>query len=191
MTQTEKDKILVDLWNKSLHAYGTNYLYEIRFKKYRILLRILAFLGLAVPVAIGGIYMSYSSNQKLLSLALVIGSAIGIVQLLMSLLSLTNSWSDSLSSSSESKSANFDLFREFEQLAKFPPTNDDELKNKYSILTTIERAREQQDAKNALSEKEMRKGMRWALRYFNRGCVTCNQIPTSMKPTKCDTCGNF
>lgn len=191
MTLSDRDKILVEIWNKSLHAYGTSYLYERRFKMYRGLIRVLTFSGLAVPIAIGGIYMGYNSNQELLKWSLIIGGGIAVIQLLFSLLALTNSWSDSLSASSESKAANYDLFREFEQLTKFPPTNDDEILNKYSILTTIERAREQQDAKNPLSEKEQRRGMRWALRYFNRPCVTCGQIPTSMTPSNCDTCGNF
>jgi mobilome CxxCx(11)CxxC protein len=191
MTQSEKDNLLVDIWNKSLHAYGTSYAYELRYVKYRKLIRILTFSGLLVPVALGAIYAGYSTNKIILEWALSVGAFISVAQAVYSLLSLTNSWSDSFAASSEAKSANFDLFREFEDLAKRPPVTDNELLSKYSILTTIERAREQQDSKNPLSEKEQRRGMRWALRYFKRTCVTCNTMPTSMQPSNCDTCGNF
>jgi mobilome CxxCx(11)CxxC protein len=191
MNQIERDAILVDVWNKSLHGYGTSYAYELRYVKYRKLIRILTFSGLVVPVALGAIYAGYSTDKIVLGWALSICAFITVVQAVYSLLSLTNSWSDSFASSSESKSANFDLFREFEDLAKRPPTADNDLVTKYSILTAIERAREQQDSKNPLSEAEQRRGMRWALRYFRRACVTCNVVPTSMKPSNCDTCGNF
>lgn len=191
MTQLEKDNLLVDSWNKSLHAYGTSYAYELRYIKYRKLIRILTFSGLVVPVALGTIYAGYNNDKIILGWALSISAFITVAQGVFSLLSLSNSWSDSFAASSEAKSANHDLFREFEDLAKRPPATDSELLSKFTILSTIERAREQQDAKNPLSEKEQRRGMRWALRYFKRPCATCNTVPTAMQPSKCDTCGNF
>lgn len=191
MTQSERSNLLVDIWNKSLNGYGTSYAYELRYVKYRKLIRALTFSGLVVPVALGTIYAGYSTDKIILGWALSVGASITVAQGIFSLLSLSNSWSDSFAASSEAKSANHDLFREFEDLAKRPPVTDSELLSKFSILTTIERAREQQDAKNPLSEKEQRRGMRWALRYFKRTCATCNIMPTSMQPSSCDTCGNF
>lgn len=181
----------MDAWDKSLHAYGTSYLYENRYKRYKRYLNWLNFLGLLVPIVIGAALMGYGKTSSITEYALIVGTPLAIIQLVGSLAATATGWPDSLAYSSESKSSNYDLFRSFESFAKTPPSDDQSFVVQYSVLKTMEQAREQQDANHPTSAKENREGMRCALIYFRRQCATCGQTPTTMKPTDCDTCGNF
>jgi rRNA maturation endonuclease Nob1 len=38
---------------------------------------------------------------------------------------------------------------------------------------------------------ELRMGMRYALREFQKECVGCSETPTSMEKSNCNVCGKF
>lgn len=58
-------------------------------------------------------------------------------------------------------------------------------------LKTKQDARDIQDEKHSISEADEKRGMRYALRNYQRTCVSCGQVPTSMTSTSCNICGNF
>jgi mobilome CxxCx(11)CxxC protein len=139
----------------------------------------------------GAIVMGYGSDGQVTKYALIFGTPAAIIQLVLALLATTQGWSNELAYSSESKTANYDLFRSFEDFAKRPSDDDQNFNLQFTTLKAIEQSREQQDSNHPTSEKENRQGMRYALKHFQRTCVTCGQMPTSMTPTDCDTCGKF
>ncbi len=76
-------------------------------------------------------------------------------------------------------------------MGNLPPDNFKELDEKFEILNTRLKARTQQNSKHKLKEWELRMGMRYALREFQRKCVCCEEIPVAMISTNCDVCGKF
>jgi len=185
------DEIRKRCWDEALFNYGTAYIFEQRAHYYRRLLRILTFLGIAVPITIGSIYLSFSNQTQLLNTSLVIAGTLGTVQLIGSAWSLSAKWEEAFGYALESLNANQHLSSRFERLAQFPPDNIDELQIQFNMLVTENSFRTEQDNKQGISDKEKRKGMRAALRKFQRACAGCKIVPTSMKSTTCDICGNF
>lgn len=185
------DDIRRQAWDEAVLTYGTAYIFEQRANKYRWFLRIISFLGIVVPLTIGAIYLSFSSQQMLLDVAVLVASILGIIQLVLSVWSLSAKWEDTYSYALESQVANYGLATRFEKLGKYPPSEVPELQMEFRILDTENRQRTEQDNKQGISDKEKRMGMRAALRKFQRQCSGCKIAPISMKPTNCDVCGNF
>jgi mobilome CxxCx(11)CxxC protein len=160
-------------------------------RRYKWLLRILDFLGIVVPVTVGGIVLSFGAEPRYLPYIVVPAGILSIIQLVMSVWSLVARWQDALVYAEESVSSNHRLSREYESLGRNLPDKLADLKLRYSLLEKENQLRNEIDNKQGLTEKEKRAGLRAGLRRFQRPCVVCGQVPQSMKPSGCDVCGNF
>jgi mobilome CxxCx(11)CxxC protein len=185
------DNLRQDCWNDALHSFGTAYIYSKRSKKIGNLLKANNFLGIIVPVVIGGIVTSYNVSTDALGVILIIAAPISVLQLILSLLSLTNKWDDSYSYYLESTNDNGQLSNDYNNLGKYPPDNKNDLKFKKDSINVKYQIRNTSDTKYPLSDKERREGMRYSLRNFQRTCAGCNIMPIDMESTNCGVCGNF
>lgn len=186
----DKDKLQIRCWNYALEAYGTGFIFDKRAKFYRMLIRGLNTLGIIVPVIAGSILLTFG-EVALFPWVIIPAGILLIAQVIGSVWSLVAGWDDSYSYSIESMNSNYRLAASFEKLAANPPTNETDYILRYELLEQEDQFRRSEDNKQGIKEKETRMGMRASLRKYRRECVGCGQVPTSMKPTKCDVCGNF
>lgn len=185
------DNLRQDCWNDALHSFGTAYIYSKRSQKIGKLLKLNNFLGIIVPVIIGGIVTSYNISADILEIILILAAPISIIQLILSVLSLTNKWDDSYSYYLESTNDNSQLSNDYNNLGRYPPEGKNDFKGKKDIIDVKYQIRNTNDSKYPLSDKEKREGMRYSLRNFRRSCAGCDIKPVDMKSTNCGVCGDF
>lgn len=191
------ENIRTECWNNALHSYGTSYIFSKRASFKNKKLKALTFLGIIVPVTVGGIVTTYDSIDKsTLNWIFLIAGSSSLLQLILSVLSLVYKWDDSYLYYLESSIDNSLISKEFENLFKkynpeYTEVNLRELqdeKNKTDLKYSI---RLSNDSKFPFTERENREGMRYALRYFKRKCEGCGLVPKDMNPANCGVCGNF
>jgi mobilome CxxCx(11)CxxC protein len=102
--------------------------------------------------------------------------------------SVVSGWEEELVYASESINSNDRLSSGFAQLGR---TNPSDLPQRMDILKVEDQIRRNSDNQKGISEPEQRKGMRAALRQFERACAKCNVVPADMKSTNCPVCGQF
>lgn len=185
------DAIRTDCWDEALKTFGTAYIFEKRADKMKRKLRWPAFAGIAIPLIIGSIYLSFGKEFEYLGEFVAIAGILGVVQIVVSAWSLVAKWDDRLAYSLESASANYELSNRYTKLAKNPPPDLAEFRRRFDVLEAKNHSRRDSDYKQGVSDKEKRMGMRAGLRQFERACKECGNVPTSMKPTDCAVCGNF
>lgn len=187
-----KEEILrIDSWNNAIQAFGKSYIFSKRAQFYSKWNRFLAIFGIIVPLTIGATASGYGLDSEILKKTLAISIPLSIIQLIISAFALVNNWNDNLSYSLEAVNDYNNLSDNFKKLGKNPSEDYNEFLKAYEILETKMTSRSENDAKYNLNERELRKGMRYALREFQRKCVGCNKVPTSMESTDCNICGNF
>lgn len=185
------DRICTDCWNRAINAFGTGQIFLNRSLKYTRLLRALSFFGIIVPLLIGGVVLGFGTEGSYLKTLIVVAALAGVAQLVLSAWSIVYNWADSLQYSLESAAENFDLslkFRELGEQAQAPP---DDLDVRVAALKAKDDARQMADAKKSVTPEELRYGHRAGLRQFARACDDCKQVPRSMEPSNCHTCGSF
>ena len=185
------DALRSDCWDEALKAFGTAYIFEQRVKGMKWKLRLPAFAGIAIPLIIGSVFLSFGKDFDYLDEFVIGAGVLAVVQITVSVWALIAKWEDGLAYALESASANYELSNEFKKLAKNPPTDIAEFRRPFDILETKNQARRDLDYRQGVSDKEKHKGMRAGLRQFERPCKKCSEVPTSMKATKCPVCGNF
>lgn len=191
MADQTTDALRTQCWNSALEAFGTAFIFEQRAQSLRNRLRLLQFVGLAVPLLVGLIVLGFGTNTDYLPRVLLAAGVLGVVQGGYSLWALTQRWEDGLAYAQESASGNHRISREYKKLAQAFPGAGPERDLRLGILAAEDSQRTEQDYAQAITEPERRMGMRAALRQFQRQCAVCKSVPTSMTPTKCDVCGNF
>ncbi len=192
MRESEKiEKIKLDSSDKSFHAFGYSHIFEKRIKWYLKYINALKFLGIIVPLTIGAIALGYGANNNILLYAIIVGTPVIILQLIISTLSIVYKWDDELAYSFEATSDYNNLYDEFRKLFDFPTQSSTELEKKFEVLNAKLNSREQQNSKHKITEKELRIGMRYSLREHKKECAGCTKTPTDMKSTQCGVCGNF
>lgn len=184
------DKTREECWNEAFYAYGTAWIFENRSFRQRMRLRLLSFLGIVVPLALGGTVASFGLKFKYLDMIIVIAAVLGVIELVGTAWAIIANWQDEYAYSIESATSNYRLSERYKELAEKPPLID-ELRIKVALLNTENTIRKNSDIKHAVSDKDKRMGHRAALRQFRRACVACGKIPTSMKSSHCDICGNY
>lgn len=186
-----RNEILSECWDKALYALATARVFSLRAQQKDIWLKINTCLGILLPSFVGGVVLTYGEAAKNLPLIIFIAGLLGILQLMLSVISVALAWQESKNYYIESSISNRNLYESFKNIAQFPSNDDKILKEDYDKLEVQERLRNDFDDKYPFSLKEERKGMRYALRHFKRECASCKTVPTSMKASNCDTCGNF
>ena len=188
---TKEEQIRQECWDKALHSLGTSYVFSLKANTYKRGIRIITALGVIAPLLLGATAAAFGLNSNLTTLALVITAPITIFQIVISGISLVYKWDDQLAYSLESQTDNRIISDQFQNLGKYSATTITELEKQFEILKARDNARTVQDEKIKFSDKENRKGMRYALMILQRACVKCKEVPTSMTETKCDICGKF
>ena len=175
--------------DNALHCYNTAYIFEKRAAAIRRKLRVLTFLGIAVPASVGAILGTFSLKPEYIVLVGTIAGVLSIAQLIFSIWSLVSHWDISLSYYLESKSANYRLTSDWNYLANTTTLSDADYATRLQVLEKESEIRADLDNRYDISDKEKRLGMRAGLRKYQRPCVQCGEIPKSMKPTTCGVCG--
>lgn len=185
------DQMRVAVWDRALFATGTAHIFEVRARKMRKRLNRLTFSGLVLPIAVGAVVIAYGADMTGLTTIITIAAGLGSLQLIVVLWSVVEGWADRSERAVRSLLANQALAQDLESLAKNPPSALSALRHQFEVLAAKDDAQHQQDHAQDISEKEKRMGMRNALLRFDRACVKCDRVPTSMKPTECGVCGDF
>jgi mobilome CxxCx(11)CxxC protein len=192
MIRTEAtDRICAECWNRAIHAYGTGEIFVRRSRTYTSLLRALSFMGIVIPLLIGGVVLGFGTDGSYLKPLIAIAAVAGIIQLVFSALSIAYSWADSLQYSLESASENLDLSLKFKELGEQASNPPADLELRVASIKAKDDARQMTDTKKGVTAKELRYGHRAGLRQFSRACDGCKQVPRSMEPSQCDICGGF
>ena len=182
------ESVRQEAWAEALHACGTAYLFRRRANAARVKLRILAFAGIVVPLVVGSAVVGFGTQWRFLTGLLAVAAVAATCHIVMSVWAVTSSWDDQLGYSRESVADNTRLSEAFEKLGRNPPPD---LVARFDVVQAEYQARGKQDLQRGLSDTELRRGHRAALRQFGRKCAGCNKVPTSLEPTNCPVCGQF
>lgn len=180
-----------DCWNHALHSFGFGYLYSLKAAKLRKVLKFNSFLGIIIPVLIGGVVTTYGLQSHFLDTLLFIIAPVSIIQLVVSTWIVSHNLEDKYSHYLESSHDNYLIASNFENIGKYPPKNLKDLDYEIEKCLIQRKNRDSLDIKYYISEKEKRRAMRYSLRKYKRSCAGCNNIPVDMKATACGVCGNF
>lgn len=176
--------------DNAFHTLATSYIFEKRAEVLKKRLIWVNYVGLAVPLVVGTLVLSFDVGSWNVVIKAIAG-AILVPQIAINLFSLVGGWVNDLPYANTSAAANDSLSMRFNSLASAPPESLTALKQAFEKLEIEDKARRDQDTAQNIKGSEKRMGMRYALRNFERPCAGCRLIPTSMKPTDCDVCGNF
>jgi mobilome CxxCx(11)CxxC protein len=174
--------------DRAFVAYGTTCIFERRARQLRFGRTWITFLGIAVPLTVGSLYLSFNAYPSVFPVVLGAAGIILTIQLVLSVWSLVARWDEDYQHSIESTQENTRLFNAWTALASHTSADSHVHTNE---LDADDRRQEQQDLLRHVTDKERHFAMRSALFYFKRNCVACGVAPASMKPTGCDMCGNF
>jgi mobilome CxxCx(11)CxxC protein len=188
---SETDAVCGQCWDRAIYAYGTGSLFLRRSRFYKNQLLALSFAGIAFPLLVGGVALAFGLKARSLPYILSIAAVVGVVQLLVSALSITYGWADRLAYASESAADNFALATKFRELGSLGPAPPENMDVRFVEVRAQDDARRLSDARQGVSEKELRYGHRAGLRQHRRACSGCGKIPDSMKASECDVCGRF
>lgn len=192
MTDQEKaDKIKLESSDKAFHAFGYSYIFNRRIKWYLRYINALKFFGIVVPVTIGALAIGYKFVNDILVISIAIAIPATILQLILSTLSIVYKWDDELAYAFETNIDYNHLYDDYTNLYKFSPSDINELEKRFEVLNAKNKNRETHDSKHNITEKELRRGMRYSLREHKKECAGCKLIPTTMEATKCGVCGKF
>ncbi|MEH6420090.1 mobilome CxxCx(11)CxxC protein [Pseudomonas sp. CGJS7] len=176
-------------WDKAFFAFGTARVFERRAEKLRRIRTWLLFLGIAGPLTIGGVAMSFDSSRAWLSALIAVVALVLLVQLIMSAWGLVARWDEQYESAVNSVVINNELFNGFSDLARGASNL---ISMDYAILNERNRAQEVADSKYPLTSYEKRYAMRLSLIQFQRECEQCRQRPQSInEASDCVVCGNL
>ena len=135
--------------------------------------------------------MSFGANSGSLKYLLFVAGIIVLIQLILSTWSIVSRWDEQYEYAMNSVRENTCIYNELDTYNKREISDTKESEEKFNeILSKIEK-QEFNDIKQNISDKETRFANRAALFYFKQACHICNEIPKTMKPNKCSSCGNF
>ncbi|MGH6879011.1 MAG: mobilome CxxCx(11)CxxC protein [Rhizomicrobium sp.] len=182
------------LWTQAKEAFGTAAIFEKRARTYRRLVRGLTFYGLAIPLIIGAIVLGNLAANRPLAIAIYIASALGAVQVVISLWSVVADWTGSLEYSAAANENNIRLSADLKALgieANKPAAGFDVRRAKAVEAYNGQVA---QDQRTLASDDEKVYGYRAALLQFRSRCTLCDKEPPSMKmpfwkSNRCERCG--
>jgi mobilome CxxCx(11)CxxC protein len=174
--------------DRAFVAYGTTCIFERRAARLKSLRDWITFLGIAVPLTVGSLFLSFNTLPSVFPYILGVAGLVLTLQLVMSLWSLVARWDESYQRAVESMQANTRLFNSWTSLRERPPPDP---QIRVGELDAEDQRQEQEDLRRHVTLEDKRFAMRSALYYFKKKCAACGTTPTSMKPGSCDTCGNY
>jgi mobilome CxxCx(11)CxxC protein len=187
MENGEIDNLRITCWDTALHCFGYSYLFKHRYRRYRFWLRVLLFVGLATPLTVGGLAISFGLKPWVITIA----SIIGILQTILSLWAVVHKLDDATVYSNKSGTENDSMAKGYRALGENPPSQKTKFKHEYELLEMRRSIIASSDIEQGITPKELRMAHRAGLREFQRECVACKCVPTDMKSTDCGVCGRF
>lgn len=181
-------QIIQDCRGKEFHAYGTIRIFERRARRLQSLRTWITFLGIVTPVIVGGMVLAFGVNATLLPYFLTAAGIIGLVQLILSTWSIVARWDEKYEYAIDSSRHNTELYNKFKSLADQNPPG---IEGFYKSALQENESREFKDIGQNVTDKEKRFANRESLKYYQKPCHICGNVPKTSKPTKCDGCGNF
>ena len=147
------------------------------------------FLGIVLPVTVGGVYASFGQSPDLMKLIVNISGSVGLVQLIISTWALVSGWDNKYESSIKSVQANTTIYNSWKRFCSAPPSTEEDIINKYDELYKITETQELIDMAQHIKDSEKKYAYVESMRYYSRACHDCKQIPNSENSKKCPSCG--
>jgi len=171
-------------------SYGTVQIFEKRANKLRTLRAWLTFLGIVLPVTIGGVYLSFGQSDELMKFIVLIAGIIGTFQLILSTWALVAGWDYTYESAIKSVQGNTAIYNKCKRFVSLTSVSDSDFLNSYSEILKEAESQELVDLTQHISSAERKFAYTSSLRYYNRACHACNQNPNSLNVNhKCTSCG--
>lgn len=178
----------------SFISYGTSRIFDKRMRELNWKRKVVTFLGVFVPLMIGGVVLSFGLKAAFLPLCIFIAGIASIVQLGFSLWSLVSGWDRSYSDYIASVKENTAIYNLADSIhRKIGKFDENKLETLIDDLTERFKRREQDDLTLCVNDKELRYANRVSCFYFKKKCYVCDTIPNTLKPKncECDGCGKF
>ncbi|EPW0993882.1 mobilome CxxCx(11)CxxC protein, partial [Vibrio cholerae] len=171
-------------------SYGTAQIFEIRANRLKKLRSVITFLGIVLPVFVGGVYISFGQSKDVMSTILVFAGIAGVLQLVLSTWSLVSGWDSKYELAIKSLQGNTANFNSCKRFSNAEYRSDAELLTAYdSIVRDIEQ-QELIDITQHISKAEKHLAYVSALTYYNRSCHVCETNPNHASTLKkCSSCG--
>jgi mobilome CxxCx(11)CxxC protein len=188
VTQVDQvEQLRNDCRQKANYAFGTASIFEHRMRRLERLRYTITYLGIIVPVLVGSLALT-SLGKTLLPYMEFPAGVVITLQLALSIWSIIAKWDEKYLYALGAMQVQTKLFNSWNRLAKYPPPD---LERRVHELLEKDELQENSDLAQNVSDKEKRYGLRKTLYHYGLTCATCQIKPSSMKPSKCDTCGNF
>ncbi|MCU1670654.1 MAG: putative rane protein [Blastococcus sp.] len=185
------DSAIQDCRKRSVDAAGTAHVLEDRAARLGRQLKLLNFVGLAVPVIVGGLVLGYGAGMKALGLVIAVGAGLTVLQLVVAVWSMTAGWVDAQAASTRSAIRNRELARSFDRMVDELAAESPRAVDEYNRLAGRDDSQQDNDYALGFSEPETRAAHRAGLRMYRVTCVGCETVPKDMKATDCGVCGDF
>lgn len=184
-----EEQLRQECWTKRFYSFGTARIFEKRASDINKKRQIITFLGLATPITVGAFVTAFSVESEVLKYILIpIAGIIALIQSIMSLWSLGAKWDEGYSCSIAAIKNNTRLTADFEILAQ---SDFNKIKRDINRLREEYQRQEMEDAAQHITVEEKRYAMRQSLFQYKLKCETCGNVPESLSPSNCDTCGNY
>lgn len=187
------DPRALECFKRARDTWGTAEVATLRASRTKRWLRSLNFVGLAVPLVIGGLAIAYSINGAVRLWLVGTASALLIIQTVVALWALTAKWDDNYTDSMRSVAENRRLFRAFDGLLRNRPADPGEFQRRLELLIAEDDATQQYDySRGEWTDAERRYGMRSGLIRMEAKCPSCGIVPKSINTSDdCGACGGF
>lgn len=172
---------------KIYQTYGTARIFEKRLQNLLLRMKVLNFVGLAIPLLIGLVFLGFGEINVYLK---TIAVFLGIIQVVVFLWSIISKWDDKYQYAISALKRQEELHTDFKLITKETSTPQIYIER----LLEKENRFNSEDITQNITEKEKRYAMRRTLYNFQLSCVVCGIQPTSIKPLKtdnCDNCSNY
>jgi len=185
-----------ELRDRAVEAYGTAVVFQKRASRYRRLIASLNFVGLAIPLTIGGIALANLLAKHWFERMGYFAGVLVAIQGIVFLWSVIANWPESLDYSAGASAENIALYMRLKTLRAqimsppLPPGFD----AAYASLIVRDDDQIKQDFRRAVGESEKIYGYRAALLYLQEECFVCRKSPESMNMPwlwwkRCQGCG--
>lgn len=186
----ERTEIINEVSHLEFLSYGTVQVFEKRANKLRTLRAWLTFLGIVLPVTIGGVYLSFGQSDELMKFIVLIAGIIGTLQLILSTWALVAGWDYIYESAIKSVQGNTAIFNKCKRFVSLTSTSDIDFLKSYSEILKEAENQELVDLTQHISSAERKFAYTSSLRYYNRACHACNKNPNDHNINKkCTSCG--
>lgn len=186
------DFALRDCRSRGIDATGTAHVLERRSTRLERQLKFLTFVGLAVPVVVGGLVLGYGAGFKALGLVIAAAAGLIVLQLVVSTWAMTAGWVDGQAMALRSAIRNRELARSLRRVAQELVADSPGAALEYKHVTGRDDGQQDNDYALGFTPAETRAAHQAGLRQYQEECAGCGQKPTTLdEAIECGVCGDF